>query len=196
MRNGHALLLLVIAMLVVGAWMLSPGQAQQGGAALDVVGVVNVAQVFKESKEIQEFTAEFETEMQRIKQEDVARRAALDKKKLALRDFLPDGKAFEEKNAELMHETINYEVWKKESVEGLLLKHRLKTEFFYNKVIACVEKVAQTNGSQVVVYREDFNLKDAQSRDDLAEMIYQRKVLYAAPRCDLTARVVKMINGQ
>ncbi len=193
-RPGRILVAVLMAMVLSGFWILSPGQAQQQGNGFLTVAVVNLPQIFKQAKEIDDLKAQFQAKQDSLEKEAAIRRDRIKALKDARDQFKVDHPNWKKKNQELMVENIELRVWMEEAQNNLLTQHNLQTEQFYDKTMSAIETIARAEGVHIVLYKESYDVK-APRLDELLEKIRQRKVLYNSAQSELTDKVLIRLNG-
>ena len=197
MRHSHVLAVLMVCLIATGCWLLSPGQAQPAPAAgRSAIGVLNVPQIFRDSREFKAMTAQFEQRATQLKSNaDAQEKALADRAEDIRRRFQPDTKDYQDRMRELLTERIRYRVTLEVESKDMLLEHQRLTEAFYSKLCRVVDDIAREQGFDVVLYREEFQTRSAQGSEELLAMIRQRKILYCSTRADITDTVLKRLDA-
>ncbi|MCG3179900.1 MAG: hypothetical protein BIFFINMI_02250 [Phycisphaerae bacterium] len=191
------LMLAVLAATAVGGyWLLRPTLADNGADAAGghVVGVVDVAQIIAQARELQDAKVQLTDEQGKLEAEVNTRRTRLQQMEDALKKLKPEQPDFNDKQDELVRELTRFRVEIEERKKALVLKHLLYTAGFYKKLNDAIADIAKAKGLDVVLYKESYTEVNADSIEEMYAKIQQRKVLYNSARCDLTPEVLNRLN--
>lgn len=199
MRNRLAYLI-VVGLLATGYWLLTPGSADPAASPApaggrNIVAVVSVPQVFRDSKEIRSVYDEFKKRADALKTEVDNRSKLLGEREEDVRKkFAEDSKDFKDRMREIVSERINLRVSMEEKRQDLVSQHQARTADFYGRMSKVIETLARGDGFDVVLYKEEMTIKDAKSPDELLAMMRERKILYNTARADITATVIEKLD--
>ncbi|MDD4888639.1 MAG: OmpH family outer membrane protein [Phycisphaerae bacterium] len=205
--HNRILALLALGMLAASVWLLTPGVAQPPAptvtaapvvpAGRSAVAVVNVPQVFRDSKELKVLNASFKSQAEELKKNIDNRTKVLTDREAEIKKTLDaDSKDYKERMKDLQTEWVKIRVETEEKQKDMVAEHQRLTEQFYSKMSTVISKIAQPDGYDVVLYKEDYAVKDARSPEELLDMIRQRKVLYDSARADITKQVVDKLDAE
>ena len=187
----------VAAATLLGVMNLHGQQAQQGGGIQPPrVAVVEVQEVFNNMDEKAAVEAEISQQAQQLNQEDQNRQNEIKALRSDLSVLSPEADAYSQTRTELQRKLIEYQAWKEFSKRQLEREKALRMEALYRKIISAIEQVAQANGYDLVIQKDDErNLSSADNQQQLTALILQRKVLYSDPNLNITDQVIQATNN-
>jgi Skp family chaperone for outer membrane proteins len=119
----------------------------------------------------------------------------------ALRDGL-DNPQFNKNSAEYKRQqdealqaAMDLQVFLSVSEQRLLLMQRMKTEQIYRSINDAVKKYAETHGIAIVFVTDDPDFSAAKDVRELTSRIAMRKIMYAHPDYDITAKIIESMNA-
>ncbi len=193
-KTNYIMMIVVIAGLLVGAWMLQSTQAQPAREPALKIAVVNVADVLMQSQEKidrEELNLKRRKEIQDELQQLSAEAKTIEEE---LKNILEPGTAdYSKKMKEWFEKQARAQTLTKMESDILAIESQAWAERFYDKLLAEVKHVSQTEGYTLVLNKDEIN---TQSRDfsDILNMMVNRKVLYNNPTIDITARVLNSLD--
>jgi Skp family chaperone for outer membrane proteins len=197
-----ALALLAVALLLpMGRSVQAQGQAQSapaGGTSVRIA-TANVGRIFNDIKERTEVKNKFDAEVSNL--------ASIEKQKKqkvsdlqAARDLLkPNSPEWDEANRQLLNAAIEFRAWGELSQADLDRKRKQQTKGLYDKIIAAIGEVAQQRGIDIVIATQNTDLPenlDEISVKQLQATLLQRDVLYSAPKVDVSADVIAIMDAR
>jgi Skp family chaperone for outer membrane proteins len=195
--RSRAAILAVLGAVLAGIWLTMPGVAQQPApASRSPVAVVNIPQVFRHSREIQSLNESFKARADQMSKDiESQSRIIVDRENEIKVRFSSDGRDYKDRMQTVLSERIGLRISTEEKQAEMLRVHQRRTEEFYAKVMGVVQSLAQSEGYDLILYREDYEVKNARDPEELLEMIRQRKVLYESARADITKRVLDKLDA-
>jgi Skp family chaperone for outer membrane proteins len=189
----------IIAGVVVGAVFFSTAGALLAQASgVQVSGrsaCVNIIMVFNEyqrqkdlAEEMTNETIKFEAEFNTRKQRIEALQATLD----AMNRQDP---AIQKKLQEQLAEQISFKNWGDFKQAAMGREVGMWTTRVYTEIVDMVAVVAQQEGWDLVLYRDEFE-EVSFDPNVIRDQIRGRKLLYASPAVDLTQKVLEKLNAQ
>lgn len=171
-------------------------EAQVGQAAPARVAVCNISLIFDEYDRAADLGVEFQTRTQQLLTEDQERQAQIETMRAELDSmFAPGSEAYEAQLEQIQTAMVEREVWRRVS-EGRMMRERAALmQEMYDEAIAMVRTIAQEQGLDLVLYRDEVDLA-SESYAELLTKITQRKVLFSAEQLDITATVLSRLDQQ
>lgn len=183
------------SLLCMAALSVAAPHAGAQNAPAGKTGVVDLVRVFNDCKQIKDLNEFFRQRRKELSDEAENRRKALDEAEIKVRAFRPDSPDFAKARNDFSNQQIEFKVWtetKQREVQGDEFRWM---ERMYEECCAIVQKLAEQRGLDLVLLSEPFNADAAQ--EDLPALqaqIRARKVLYFAPRIDLTPAVIEELD--
>lgn len=169
-----------------------PTQAQGPGAP-PKFGVVDLGEVLREFKEVQEMEAKLQQRAAEFKKEGEARRDKLDTIRFERDRLHPDEPKWLQLQKELNRLSVELELWAKFEKNDIEAESREQQSRLYKKALQAVETVAKQRGLETVFQLDSIDLNDPKDMVTSQRMSV-RAVLYASPSVDLTKDVIAMLN--
>ncbi len=195
--NTHRILVLTIVVLLAGTLWLGRVTAQPAAVApaQTRVAVVDVAQVFNNSQQAKDLTSELEQRRQALQVEAQQRQRELEALRMDLDALAPGSDAYQAKLDQIEQAGVSAQVWQRVEEAKLQRTHNRLTEAMYNRILEAIGQVAQEQGFQLVLYRDNLDMPTDTQRE-LMSKIALRKVLYHDPGLDITDAVLARVNQQ
>jgi Skp family chaperone for outer membrane proteins len=183
--------------LVVGGVLFTSGgglQAQSGAKSTGRVASVDVVRVFNESQRQKDLFEELRALQEKLEAEHQTRKQRIDALQATLDVMDPADPSYPKKTQELLEEQINFKNWRDIKQAGMSREVGVWTARIYKEIVATTEQIAQAQGVDLVLYREEF-APPTFDPDQIRENIRARKVVYASPAVDMTQPVVDKLNS-
>jgi Skp family chaperone for outer membrane proteins len=119
----------------------------------------------------------------------------------ALRDGLESGTFnknspdYKRQQDEALQAAMDLQVFLSVSEQRLLLMQRMKTEQIYRSINEAVKKYAEAHGIALVFVTDDPDFSAAKDVRELTSRIAMRKIIYAHPDYDITAKIIEAMNS-
>ena len=196
-RQLFTIVAVVAAATLVGVMNLHGQQAGQGGGVQPPrTAVVDVQEVFNNLDEKAAVEADIARQAESLNREDQERQSEIKALRSDLSVLSPESDAYQQTRTEVQRKLIEYQSWKEFSRQQLEREKTIRMEALFREIVAAVEQVAQSNGYDLVIQKDDGrNLRSADNQQQLTALILQRKVLYAAPQLNITDQVIQVTNN-
>lgn len=187
-------IVLVLAVAVIGAFVINHGVAQEKPAPPAAkVAVCDVLQVFRNYQRAKDLTEGLKTRVETVKAESDSRGKAIDKLQDEMDRLKIDSKEYNDRLNEKTRLTIERQAYLATQDELAKRENFRLTKDMYTDVLAAVEKVAKARGYDVVLFKESPDLQ-SQNLEELLQQMARRKVLYSEPSLDITEEVLLRLN--
>ena len=187
---------LAILALLVGVAFLGRVTAQSTAPAGPArAAVCNIDQVLMNYQRAKDLNAQLDKEMTGRTNEDTAREKAIEAARMEEEALAEGSPAREAKLAEYEKLVLDRKSWREYESAKVLRQQQVMAEKMYREILQAVQAEAQAKGYQLVLYRDDIELK-SESRAELFSKIALRKVLYNDPALDITDDVLRRMNDQ
>ncbi|MCY2951019.1 MAG: OmpH family outer membrane protein [Planctomycetota bacterium] len=168
--------------------------AQDGSAR---IGICNAAKVLKAMDEWKAFDDKMRNEGDKIKLEQVRRKAEVDELIKQRQELRPDSAAYKEKSKTVLEKSLEYDVWLQlmNLERARTQKEQLRTLF--DKIIDATKEVAETRKLDLVIAEVRPELPeqlDQITPDNVLGALLQRNVLYSNDKVDVTQAVILAVN--
>ena len=195
--NSRRPTLLAAALITTGLLAIAGVQAQQGAQAKPTaVAVVDLEQVFEQSKEKMQFDADQRTAREAIQKAAEDKQKAAEAMKADLDTLAPGTPAHQQKQQELELAAVEFQAWSQYEQLKLNREAAVRIEGLYRKSIESIDRMAQEAGYDLVLYREAQGKFQYENIQQLLQQIGFRKVLYANDAIDITDQVVQRMNNE
>lgn len=181
--------LTVIALGIGGATAASALQARP-----TAVAVVDIQQTFENLKQQQQVRADLQTRQEALRQQQEAKRKEVSSLQTDL-DMLQEGTAaYEQKAAERDKAVIDLQVWQEYESRKLRIDEQLRIEQLFRQVNETIQRVAEDNGFDVVLFKNQvLNLPGQQQNQ---QQLNIRIVAWNSDAIDLTTQVIQRMNNE
>jgi len=189
----RTLVMSLAALVVAGALI---GQAASMRAQPTAVATVNVQEVFNNLKEKTSLEAQMQSRTEQLQQQEQQRRQSIEQLRQDLDVLAPGSDAYQQKEQELQQKVIDLQVWTQFKQQQMRVERGLQVEGLYRRTLNTVQRIAQDNGYDLVLFEEqepDFNYENPQQ---LLTVIQMRKVLYASDQISITDQVIQRMNNE
>ena len=179
--------LFVIALGIGGATAANALQARP-----TAVAVVDLQHTFESLKQQQQIRADLKTRQEQLRQQQDEKRKAVNTLQADL-DLLAEGSAaYQQKAAERDKAVIDLQVWQEYESRKLRIDEQLMIEQLFRDAQQTIERVAQDNGFDVVLYKNQvINMQGGQNQQTLNIRI----VAWNSEAVDLTDQVIQRMNN-
>lgn len=184
-------------LLAVVIWSYAAAvRAQHGGSGGPFVAVVNTTELYNSLQMVKDLEARFEKIRGEVQAQAAQRRdkIATMQKELSSGIFAPDSDDFAEREAQAVREQVDSEGWIRLEEQKLRRNHKKYMARIYQYIEQACREIAQSDGLDLVLTDNPLDLSVPDS-NALVEQILRKKVIYASPRLDLTARVRDRSNA-
>lgn len=202
LRRSFAVRLLSMSLIAAAgvAFAAAPAVAAPQASGGTHVGVVNAQKVYNEMQETKALTTRMAEENKRLKGEDEARQAALQKLRQE-RDtqFKPGTAQYADMNKKLIQQSADYKIWRETQQALLEDAYKQQVRQLFDKVQSAIAEVAKRENYDIVVADTSERLPDALDQVDLRAlkaMLLQKSVLYASEKSDITQSVIIVLDAK
>jgi Skp family chaperone for outer membrane proteins len=188
-----AIAVLMVLTLTCG-WLIGTGHAAEKATPMPTsVAVVDIVKLFNEYQRTKEINDRLTKQQQDLQTQRKQKLDRIDALKAELENFHPDSKDYYERQKELLKLSIELDSYSRVTAEEIKREFQVLTEDIYKEMTAAIEAVAKEAGYELVLFVDKMEIK-GDTFPTLLENIRQRKVLYNAPRLDITDSVLDYIN--
>lgn len=193
-RKQFTLVAMIVAVVL---FSIALGAGAQGLAAArpTKVATVDVLKVFNGLQEKAQIEADIRTRGENLRVEEERRRKELVDLQNDLKILAPDTQAYTQKTQQIQAKLIELRVWSEMQAESLKRESSIQLAALYRKMVESIGRVAQENGYDLVVYKEqeaDFHNVKAEAINQLIQM---RKVLWSANDMEITDQTITRMNN-
>lgn len=158
------------------------------------VGVIDVVHVFNEYQRQKDLTEEMKNLRQNLDDENRQRLQKIDAKQKEVDLLDPNDPAYLKKMREVLQMQIEYKNWFDVKQAELSREVAVWTSKIYKEIITGVEQIADREGFDLVMYREEFPPVSVDP-EEIRNRIRNRTVLYARNTIDVTTIVLEKLNA-
>lgn len=163
------------------------------------VAIANPGRIFSEMQELKDRRAKMESEKNLLEGVDREKREQI-KAMEAARDALKvETPQYQEKNAELLKASIEYETWGRLNNANFQREQKLQLKLLYQKIEEAVAEVAKLKGYDLVISDQRSPMPEEIDRitaDKLREIINSRAVLYSGDKADISSDVLAFLDAK
>jgi Skp family chaperone for outer membrane proteins len=160
------------------------------------VAVVDVQRAFESLTERGEVEARLKAKAAQLEREDQQKQEELKKIQADIEILAAGSPDRLKKEEDLERKVVALQVWRQVENNRLNRERAVQTESLYRKILDACGRVAQTNGAQLVMFKEsEVNFSGARP-DALPTLIQVRKVLWSAKELDLTDQTIQLMNNE
>jgi Skp family chaperone for outer membrane proteins len=183
-------------MIMNVAWVVLAvcAQASAGGTKIAVVDVPAVSDAYAKREKLE---GEFEAMRARYREQVDGEKAEIDRQRRVLEEqFKPGSDDYEARKEEIILREARLKVYMDR--EGVRLDRIVNTSLrsIYDDIRAMVAKVAEEEGVDIVLAKDEIPPPSGANSDVLRQQIMLQKVLYFRPTVDLTAKVSERLNAE
>lgn len=197
MNRKTAWILPLVILLAAG---LVIAQDHAPAAKPIVVAIVDVSGVLNSLEEKAQVEAELQAEATTLKDEERTRKDELKQLDSDLKYLAVGTDDYNAKQQQLQMKQIELQTWSVYQTQRMSRESTRRIFELYQKFLAASERVAKSNGYDLVLYKEQpldrigANL-DNLKPENLAEVIQSRKVVWAADGLDITDQVRTLMDN-
>lgn len=198
MSNLNRPVILMVLSAVIGiAWVVASGQGELLRDRPAVMAVVSLEEVWNQVDEREQMNADLQTEKEELLAAKERRQQKIKNMQQDI-DWSPeDSEERRKKEDELTQAAIEFKAWWEWQQQRLAREEKIRYEDLYRNSITAIEEVAESNGVDMVLFKErspnfDPKLNIAQT----LALIGNRKVLYVRDELDLTDQVITRMNNR
>ncbi len=194
-RQSIFVIVALAAGIVLSSMVGSHGQAD-GGAAPTSVAVVDIRRVFENMDEIAAMRAEIRSKQEALTRKEQQRRKAIQQLEADLGLLNPEQEDFQNTREEIKTKLVELRVWKEVNAQSLEAEAGLQLAMAYRRATQEIEQIAQRQGYDLVLFRDDDKEIRGQNQQQVLQQIALHKVLYSNDAIDLTDRVTQQLNNR
>lgn len=183
-----------------GAQPAAPAPAPPLGA-VPKVAVVNPSRIFMDMKETKALNAKLDEEKAKFLETRNKKKALIEQTLKSRNDMRPDHPQYEDLNNQLLNLQTEAEVWVKTQAAMNEQRYKRQTKMLFEKVQAAVADVARQQQIDLVIADNDRPLPEGEELEKadiraLQAAIYQKDVLYASGRLDISQAVLNHLDAK
>lgn len=168
--------------------------AQSRGQSDCCVACLDVVRIFNEYERQKDLTEEMRVINQEMQDEEQRRRGQIDALQATL-DAMSDSDAAKVKRQrEMLQMRIDYQTWGELMQADMAREVGLWTRRVYAELAAATKEIAQLQGFDLVIYKEQPELIGFEP-EALRDQIRARKLVYASETVDITQMVLDKLNA-
>lgn len=182
----------------LGAVLSSAGALWANGSATLTgrVAAVDVSVVFSEYQRQKDLSEEFKNKKDALDRENQSRRNAIETSQAQVDRMDPNrDPLYPAKVRELLQMQIEYKNWFDLNEADLAREVGVWTAKIYNEIVAAAGELAQKDGIDLVVYKDDFRPTNY-NVDQIRQQIAGRKILFASNAADISSPLLEKLNAQ
>lgn len=164
-----------------------------GGTPTGRVAVVDIVRIFNEYERQKDLETEMKQLQERLQLDNQQRRQRLEGLDATVSAMDSTDPNYAGKMKELFEENLAYKNWMDLKQAGMAREIAVWTERMYKEITATIGEVAQRQGIDCVLYKDEYQTLGADV-DSIRNQIRARKVLYANPSIDITSEVLTRLN--
>ncbi len=191
-----------LAIVLIGIGVSTQGRAQPqssmpSAAAECCVGVVDFVRVFNDCLQIQHLNELIQKKEASLQAEAKTRSEAIEDKKAELSAFQPGTPDFESRRQQLVHLTIEANVWLKAMEEDLERRKFDWTRVVYEKAVKASGEIAEQGGLKIILQSKEFNPEGIEPTvAAIRRVIRERELVYSDQSLDITDQVIRRLDEQ
>lgn len=182
----------------LGAMLSSVGALWANGNATLTgrVAAVDVSVVFSEYQRQKDLSEEFKNKKDALDRENQSRRNAIETSQAQVDRMDPNrDPLYPAKVRELLQMQIEYKNWFDLNEADLAREVGVWTAKIYNEIVTAAGDMAQKEGIDLVVYKDDFRPTNY-NVDQIRQQIAARKILFASTAADISNQLLEKLNAQ
>lgn len=194
MRRALSNSWIVAGVVAVGVLAAAGALQARNYPAAGRVVAVDVARVFQEYQRQKDLLEEMNTKQEQLQKENQARREAIDALQATTDRMNPNDPLYTSKVRELLQMQIEYKNWFDLTQADMAREVGVWTAKIYEEIVASVSDMANKEGIDLVLYKEDFR-PGSYAVDNVRQAIVNRKVLFAGPAADPSQALIDKLNA-
>jgi len=183
----------LISVLAVTPWVTAQGQAS--GASKSPVAVLDVQAVFDQLDERTQIQANLQTQKEELRQEAEDRRQQVNQLQQDLSILQPGSDQYKQKQRQAQLKAIELKAWMEFQNRRVESENALQLERLYRDVVQAAGRVAEENGFELVLLREEVDFENLKPKQ-VGAKIYNRKVVWAKSGLDISDLVIQRMNTE
>ena len=196
MRKTTSFLAIMAVLAIALVWTQRAPQAQAAPAPATGlnIAVVNVSKILTDCKEYADHEKQTAQKGEQIKAKLEQLSKEIESLQKEIEVALEPGSAeYLERLQEWINKRALYQAYSDGQKQVLEAEHQAWAETLYTKLLEEVEKIAQAEGIDLILNKDQSPL-NTRKLSDLLEVIRGRKVLYSTTELDLTDKVLDSLN--
>lgn len=194
MKTTRALLVLVI---LLGAGYFVTAQDQMFAPKPTATAVVDVSALLEGLDAKLQVEADLQARLDTGNADLKAREEQIRQLQADLKLMTPSTDAYEAKREEFDYMVVELQTAQSYQKQKINREYSRQFGQLYRSILAAIERVATTNGFDVVLFKEQQEVDfGSVPREQLAAFISGRKVLYSAGSLDITDQVRTLMNNE
>lgn len=194
-RTKKLLSLAVLAALIGASALVGNLSAQANKKPGTATAVVDIEKVFNELNERSAVEATIQTRIAELQKWEQAKRKEIAALQSDLELMAAGTDAYEQTREKLRKALIELRVELEVGQRQIEQEKAIQLEGLYRKMIETVGRVAQEEGYDLVLFRDNTPPMQGANQQQMAALIQVRKCLYASDHLDLTDRVKQRMNN-
>lgn len=194
-RSIQMLAVALVAGFAAVSFTASSTDAQNAKKAA-VIAVVDVQNVFANLKERDAVEADITQQTEALQKEATERAQKIKELEADLPLLAKDSKAWKETRENLERMAIEFRAWQEFKKRSLENEKVIRIQELYKKAIDQIGKVAEREGYDLVLFKDQTAAPTTNNQQQIAAIIQNRKLLYAAERMDITDQITQLLNNQ
>jgi Skp family chaperone for outer membrane proteins len=197
MPNRQTLFVIAAVAGLVSLGSFATLRGQVGGQPQSTrVAVADVKEVFNNLQEMASIRADIQTQQDALSNELSQRQQELRNLEADLGVLNPNEADYEQTRQQIREKAVELEVWQRVNRATLQQEAALQMANMYRKTLDAVGRVADQNGYDLVLYRDNKEPMQTDSQQSVSTQIFLRKVLWVRPSIDVTDQVTQMMNNE
>ena len=179
----------------IGVVLASAGAlwARSSSGASGRVIAVDVVKVFAEYQRQKDLSEEMKNKNDQLQKENSARREAIETLQTTVERMNPEDPLYPAKMREVLQVQIEYKNWFDLNQADMAREVGVWTAKIYNEIVAGASDMAQKEGIDLVVFKDEFK-PESYAVDAVRAQISNRKVLYASAAADYSLQLIEKLN--
>ena len=182
--------------LAAGLILIAGATAQNAlKAKPTAVAVVDIAGIYNALGQKQVLAAESEQMVTRAEKEHELKIEHLKQLQADLELMQPGDAAYNKKRYELQLEAVQIKAWREFQKQRIAHEEAIRKEQLYRQILDAIGAFAQTNGYDMVLYKERTVNFAGANQSQVDALIALRKVLWSREELDITDAVTAKMNN-
>ena len=163
------------------------------------VAIANPGRIFSEMQELKDLRGKMDSEKKLLEGVDREKREHVRAIEAARDALKVETLQYQEKNAELLKVTIEYETWGRLNNANFQREQKLQLKLLYQKIEEAVAEVAKQKGYDLVISDQRSEMPaeiDRLNIEQLRVIINSRAVLYSGEKADISNDVLALLDAK
>lgn len=163
------------------------------------VAIANPGRIFSEMQELKDLRGKMDSEKKLLEGVDREKREQVRAIEAARDALKVETLQYQEKNAELLKVSIEYETWGRLNNANFQREQKLQLKLIYQKIEEAVAEVAKQKGFDLVISDQRSEMPgeiDRLNIEQLRAIINSRAVLYAGEKADISNDVLALLDAK